>query len=151
MDEGFALRDGGTVCPYLGVGVDVGAESETVGFQFVGKAFHFRSGVYPGIDSHYAALWQDGTEPFGDGGCAFYLFFHQFEASAGQLFRGLDEVAGVCPQGGLVGGYYCCACRTGKSTNPAACLPAFGDVLSGMWVGAGCDEGVYAFTQHKAS
>ena len=113
--------------------------------------FHLADAHAGAVDADGAPSRCRGGEPFRHVDGILHAQLVQLDARALQLLCGLDEVARVRPQPGMILRDADGAIGAGEAADEAALLPAGRSVLTVVRVGAGDDDGVPAFTLHDGA
>ena len=100
------------------------------------------------VDGDDRVLVQHLQQPLVDGRVVAHILFHHLEATVLELDFGLQEVARVGPQGGMVEGYHGGAVATREAADPVAEFPVVTDVFTLVRVGAGNDDGIDVQAAH---
>jgi len=72
----------------------------------------------------------------------------QLHSGAGELGAGLDKIAGVCPEAGMVEGHDHVSAFTGEAGKPPDLFPAFGRIFARVRVAAGEEHRIPAAAAH---
>ena len=89
--------------------------------------------------------------PLRDGHLLRHTHLVKLNARSGKLLHGLDEVAGVCPQAGMVPGDHQVPGLSGEAGKPFHLFPAGSRIFAGMGIAAGKDNDIPVIFPHKGA
>ena len=136
-----SVRQAGAVLPDLGEHVEVGAQRRTGALQARLQELRGRNAEHAAVDADRVAGLHMARQPLDMVGRVAGRDLHEFDTGTRKLALGLDPVAAVGEQRGMVARDDQCAHRPAEPRQPLPPLPTLGQVLRQMRVGCRHHDG----------